>query len=161
MTPICISNLTIIGWDNGLSPGRHQAIIWTNAGVFLIGPWESNFSEHFDRNSYIFIQETAFENVVCKMAVILPQPQCHRLLTFATKEDNNIFIRVTHCQYQGCWWSGDTNSQGISSHYWCSLNQIFPLCIRRVKVNFLISFLVTTALPTPTLRFRRQFALAV
>ena len=27
---ICVSKLTIIGSDNGLSPGRHQAIIWTN-----------------------------------------------------------------------------------------------------------------------------------
>ena len=26
-------------------PGRHQAIIWTNAGVLLIGPLETNFNE--------------------------------------------------------------------------------------------------------------------
>ena len=31
--------------DNGLSPGRRQAIIWTNAGIFLIGPLGANFSE--------------------------------------------------------------------------------------------------------------------
>ena len=35
---ICISKLTIIGSDNGLSPGRRQAIIWTNARLLLIGP---------------------------------------------------------------------------------------------------------------------------
>ena len=29
---ISVSNLTIIGSDDGLSPGRRQAIIWTNAG---------------------------------------------------------------------------------------------------------------------------------
>ena len=29
----CVSKLTIIGSDNGLSPGRRQAIIWTNAGI--------------------------------------------------------------------------------------------------------------------------------
>ena len=28
-----VSNLTIIGSDNGLLPGGHQAIIWTNAGA--------------------------------------------------------------------------------------------------------------------------------
>ena len=28
--------LTIIRSDNGLSPSRHQAIIWTNAGILLI-----------------------------------------------------------------------------------------------------------------------------
>ena len=26
------------GSDNGLAPGRRQAIIWTKAGVVLIGP---------------------------------------------------------------------------------------------------------------------------
>ena len=36
MTHICVSKLTIIGSDNGLSPGRRQAIIWTNAGLLLI-----------------------------------------------------------------------------------------------------------------------------
>ena len=45
MTHICVSKLTIIGPDNGLSPGRHQAIIWTNDGILLIGPLGTNFSE--------------------------------------------------------------------------------------------------------------------
>ena len=31
VTHICVIELTIIGSDNGLSPGQHQAIIWTNA----------------------------------------------------------------------------------------------------------------------------------
>ena len=44
-THICISNLTIIGSDNGLSPGRRQAIIWTNAGILLIWPFGTKFSE--------------------------------------------------------------------------------------------------------------------
>ena len=42
---ICVSNLIIIGTDNGLSPGRRQAIIWTNAGILLIGLLGTNFSE--------------------------------------------------------------------------------------------------------------------
>ena len=42
---MCVGNLTIIVSDNGLSPGRRQAIIWTNAGVLLIGPLGKNFSE--------------------------------------------------------------------------------------------------------------------
>ena len=40
-----VNNLTIIGSDNGLLPGRHQAIIWTNAGILLTGPLGTNFSE--------------------------------------------------------------------------------------------------------------------
>ena len=46
VTHICIGNLTIIGSDNGLSPGRRQAIIWTNAGILLIEPLGTNFSEN-------------------------------------------------------------------------------------------------------------------
>ena len=44
-THICVSKLTIIGSDNGLSPDQRQAIIWTNAGLLLIGPLGTNFSE--------------------------------------------------------------------------------------------------------------------
>ena len=35
----------MIGSDNGLSPGRRQAIIWTNAGVLLMQTLGTNFSE--------------------------------------------------------------------------------------------------------------------
>ena len=42
---ICVSEIIIIGSDNGLLPGQRQAIIWTNAGILLIGPLGINFSE--------------------------------------------------------------------------------------------------------------------
>ena len=45
VTHICISKMILINSDNGLSPGRRQAIIWTNAGILLIGPLGINFSE--------------------------------------------------------------------------------------------------------------------
>ena len=45
VTHICVSRLTIIASDNGLSPGRRQAIIWTRAGILLIVPLGTNFSE--------------------------------------------------------------------------------------------------------------------
>ena len=45
VTHICVSKLTIIGSDNGLSPCRRQAIIWTNAGILLIEPLGTNFNE--------------------------------------------------------------------------------------------------------------------
>ena len=45
MTDICVGNLNIIGSDNGLSLGRHQAIIWTNTGILLIEPLGTNFSK--------------------------------------------------------------------------------------------------------------------
>ena len=45
VTHVCVSNLNSVGSDNGLSPGRRQAIIWTNDGILLIGLLGTNFSE--------------------------------------------------------------------------------------------------------------------
>ena len=45
VTHLCHIELTIIGSDNGLSPGRHQAIIWMTARVLLIRTLGTNFSE--------------------------------------------------------------------------------------------------------------------
>ena len=45
VTHICVSKITIIGSDNGLSPGRRQAIIWTSAGILLNGPFGINSIE--------------------------------------------------------------------------------------------------------------------
>ena len=44
MTHTGVGKLTITGSDIGLSPGRRQAIIWTSAGILLIGPLETNLS---------------------------------------------------------------------------------------------------------------------
>ena len=44
VTHICVGKTTIISSDNGLAPCRRQAIIWTNAGILLIGTLGTNFS---------------------------------------------------------------------------------------------------------------------
>ena len=43
VTHICSVEISIIGSDNGLSPGRRQAIIWTSASILLIGLLGTNF----------------------------------------------------------------------------------------------------------------------
>ena len=45
VTHICVSKLTIIGSDNGLSPDRRQAIIRTSAGILSIRPLGTKLSE--------------------------------------------------------------------------------------------------------------------
>ena len=45
VTHICVSKITTIGSNNGLSPGRCQASIWTNAGILYIRPIGTNFNE--------------------------------------------------------------------------------------------------------------------
>ena len=42
---LCVGKLTSIASDNGLSPGRRQAIIWNIAGIMSIGSLGTNFSE--------------------------------------------------------------------------------------------------------------------
>ena len=60
---ICISKLTIIGSDNGLSPGWRQAIIWTNGGISFIRPLGTNFSEIL-----IGVQTFSFKKTELKMS---------------------------------------------------------------------------------------------
>ena len=71
VTHICVSKLTNIGPDNGLSPGRRQAIIWTNDGILLIGPLGTNFSEILIE-IYIF----SFKKMHLKMSSAKCRPFC-------------------------------------------------------------------------------------
>ena len=71
VTHICVGKLTIIASDNGLSPGRRQAIIWTNAGILLIGPLGTNFSEIL-----IGIQIFSFKKMHLKMSSAKWRPSC-------------------------------------------------------------------------------------
>ena len=68
---ICIGKLTIIGSDNGLSPGRRQAIIWNNAGILLIAPLGTNFSENLIR-----ILTYSFTKMHLKMLSVKWHPFC-------------------------------------------------------------------------------------
>ena len=71
VTHIRVGKLTIIGSDNSLSPGRRQAIIWTNAGILLIGPLETNFSEILSE-----IQSFSFKKMHLKMSSGKWRPYC-------------------------------------------------------------------------------------
>ena len=71
MTHICVGILIIIGSDNGLSPGRRQAIIWTNAGILLIGPLGTNFIEIL-----IGIQTFSFKKMYLKVSSAKRRPFC-------------------------------------------------------------------------------------
>ena len=71
VTHICVSKLTIIGSDNGLSPDRRQAIIWTNAGLLLIGPLGTNLIEIL-----IEIRTFSFKKMHLKVSSAKRQPFC-------------------------------------------------------------------------------------
>ena len=108
---ICVSKLTIIGSDNGLSPGRRQAIIWTSAGILLIGSLGTNFSEIL-----IGVQTFSFKKMHLKMSSAKWRPFCpglnvlpinlliHTFLFFQESDDNpqisklqgNILLDITY-----------------------------------------------------------------
>ena len=76
VTHICVSKLTIIGSENGLTPRRCQRhYLKQNAAIWLI---RNKFQWNLKRNSHIFIQQNAFEHIVCEMAAILSQAQCFK-----------------------------------------------------------------------------------
>ena len=74
MTHICVIKLTIIGSDNGLSPDRHQSIIWTNAEILLIGLLGTNFIAIL-----IGIQTFSFKKMHLKMSSAKWHPFCFGL----------------------------------------------------------------------------------
>ena len=71
VTHICISKLTILGSDNGLSLFSQQAIIWTNDGILLIKPLGTTFSEIL-----IEIHTFSFKKMHLKMLSVKWRPSC-------------------------------------------------------------------------------------
>ena len=82
MTHICVGKLTTIGSDSGLSLGWRQSIIWTNAGILLIGILGANFSE-----TLIGIQTFSFNKMHLKVSSAKRYPFCLGL---------NVLIHMWH-----------------------------------------------------------------
>ena len=103
MTHIYVRNLAIIGSDNDLSPARRQAIIWTNAGILLIGPLGWKFSEIL-----IGIQTFSFKKMHLNMSsakwwpfclglnVLREIMPCHHVLSFylCGWQDTSVYIEA-------------------------------------------------------------------
>ena len=74
--------LYTIGSDNGWSPDRRHAIIWTNAGMLLIGPSGANFIEIF-----IGVHSFSFKKIYLKMSSGKWRPSCPGL---------NVLMKPVH-----------------------------------------------------------------
>ena len=68
VTNIFVSTLTIIGSDNGLSPGRRQAIILTNAGILLIRTLGTNFSKILSKINTFSVKKMLIIQMHLKMS---------------------------------------------------------------------------------------------
>ena len=75
VTHICISKLTNIVSDNGLSPGRRRAIFWTSAGVLLIGLLVTKFSEILFEIHVLFLRKYIWRCLVNGGNIVLA-PMC-------------------------------------------------------------------------------------
>ena len=87
VTHICVGNLTIIGSDNGFSPGRRQAITWTNVGILLIWPIGTYFSE-----MSIEIHTFSFNKIHLKMSSGKWRPFCLGLNVLIQVKDDVILV---------------------------------------------------------------------
>ena len=119
VTHIRVGKLTISGSCNGLSPGRCQAIIWTNAGILLIGLLGTNFSEN-----PIWTQTFSFKKMHLKMSAKW-RPFClelnvliwimfrclHAMLTLALCCNAYPY----HYRHLLCWWC--TIGNGLMETY--------------------------------------------
>ena len=85
MTHICVSQLTIIVSDNGLSPDRRQAIIWNNDGKLSFGPLGRNFSE-IVIEIYIF----SFTKMHLKISSGKWRPSCLGLNVLNTSRERGV-----------------------------------------------------------------------
>ena len=78
--------------ENGLSPGRHQAIIWTNDGILLIGPLETNFSEIL-----IEIYTFSFKKMYLKMLSGNRWPFCLSLNVLSHRFEGPGMTHIVSC----------------------------------------------------------------
>ena len=122
VTHICVSKLTSVGSDNGLSPSRRQVIILTNTGILLIGPLGTNFSE-----TLIEIHIFPFKKMHSKMSSGKCRPFCLGLnvLTHFSPGDGYMFH-----------WTGPPVVQVMVRHQLISYNSANSLLSSPSKVKF-------------------------
>ena len=111
---------------NGLSPGRRQVIIWTNAGILLIGPLGTNFSE-----MVIEIHKLSFKKMRLKVPSAKWRPFCLGL---------NSHVRIWECQYQHLLANiGNTRRQNAYVNDVLRFNPLRDLKIETYKIHLNIS----------------------
>ena len=131
VTHICVSKLTITGSHNDLSPRRRQAIIWTNAGILLIGPLETNFSEILSK-----IHTFSFKKMHLKTSSAKLRPFCLGLnvLRFFHWMINLSFLFWTWNITDDPWHPCATTRCDIDHIAWAYLISVFGVDILYKKV---------------------------
>ena len=122
VTHICISKITIIGSDNGLSPGPRQAVIWTNTRILLIRTLRTYFNitcsfkkMHLKLSSEKWQQHYFFLFPFCKTA--RSTESCIYLTGVTTailwRHQSNLNV-ITKRSFQWVWkWRKSTNERNL------------------------------------------------
>ena len=102
VTHICVSKLTIIGLDNGLSSSQRQAIIWTNARILLIQTLGTDFSE-ISSEIHTFSFKKMYLKMLSAKCEILSQPQCvkpksAKIFTSVWNTYISVFMQDIFCE---------------------------------------------------------------
>ena len=151
VTHICVDNLTIIGSDNGLSPGRLQAIIWSNAGILLIRTLGINFSEILSK-----IHTFSFKKIHFKMSSAKWRPFClglnvlRNILSAPTLAHLLIPETSPPMYYNGC-----NNCLEYKKHGFCGLSpkpMIFCRTLNQVSLPFSLRKSYVSRNTSPPLR---------
>ena len=137
--------VSVIASDNWLSPGRRQAIIWTNAGISFIGPREQtavkylskyiiSFKDlHFTMSSWKWRPFCLVLNVLSSslhLFIWVIYPNSSRLLHW-----HAVSVKSNHERY----WYKYANRV---NEYWDVLNTLTPRQIgRQFEDNFQARFL--------------------
>ena len=156
MTYICVTKLAIIGSDDGLSPGRREAIILTIAGIMFFEPLETNFREILSEihmfvwkirlklspgNKRIFCLELSVLNYIQHRIHLLrfmqPEP-CACFLTalnynILSKQDNKIMSPFGVLVYLVATWAPCANWQVPNLYSTC-------ICVQRFRSIFMLLY---------------------
>ena len=124
MTDICFSNRAMFGSDNGLVPGWRQAIIWSNAGILLIAPLWTNFSEMLIEYIFIYLSIYSYKKMHLKRSSGKWNPFClghHvlRLMNVSKKAPGNPVFFIT-------------TMSPIQFHFMVLCNDRNPTCLFKI-----------------------------
>ena len=134
ITHIWISKLSSI--NNTPNAGSDDDFVWQHS-YYLNQHWHiidltlwNKFKWNFNQNTNIFLQENAFEYVVCKMSVILSQPQCIKnvfvkMSLVTMNSEQSLLIRCHHSQ-GACWITPKTDQWNISTLVLTHFDVVMP-----------------------------------
>ena len=126
-----------IGTDNVLSPGRHQAIVWTNIRVLLIGPsgkksqwnftrnccfisFKKCFWKFYERNGNGLVKFDNSQNVLLNLSSHWHQT-CHNSCRRCLSYNNKPWFR-----YMDAVWSPEHDTK----YHWIVFQDKYLICIQ-------------------------------